>query len=194
MSRNKDMDTHGFCKTERLAISPKKILLVGTLGSGKTTIADCLARDTGFPYASIDDCRIRYGDGTFSGEDSAWDHFLESCSRSTPAILEFSGMGPHTREVRDSLLRSTIPVAVIWLMLPQGTCIARAAKRQNKIPFPYPLAPVEYAVPAIHDAIEDAWETIWSREPGFHATRQDFLSTTSVAGMYSAIREICSAL
>ena len=65
-----------FCNAERLVIGPQKILLIGTLGSGKTTLAELLARDTGFPYASIDVCRIRYGDGTVSGEDSALDHFL----------------------------------------------------------------------------------------------------------------------
>jgi len=69
------MDVHGLSAKE-LEIKPQKVLLIGTLGSGKTTLAEYLARDTGFPYASIDGCRIRYGDGTVSGEDSAWDHFL----------------------------------------------------------------------------------------------------------------------
>lgn len=93
----------------RLGLSPQKILVIGTLGSGKTTLAKYLKRDTGFQYASIDECRIRFGDGTVSGEDCAWD-------------------------------------------------------------------------------------SVWSREPGFHATRQEFRSTTSVGDMYSVLREICSGL
>ena len=64
------------------------------MGSGKTTLAEYLARDTGFPYASIDECRIRYDDNTVSGEDCAWDHFLEICAKPSPAVLEFSGCGP----------------------------------------------------------------------------------------------------
>ena len=184
------MDAHDL-SAEGPEIKPKKILIVGTLGSGKTTIAELLARDTGFPYASIDGCRIRYGDGTVYGEERAWDHFLEICRRAAPGILEFCGMGPRVEEVRDNLLCSTVPVSVIWLVLPLETCITRALQRQKKIPSPYRWAPVEYSAPLIHDGIDIAWEIIWSGEPHFHATRQEFSGTTSVDEMYSAIREIC---
>jgi hypothetical protein len=102
-------------------------------------------------------------------------------------------MGPNVEEVRDDLLLSRIPVSVIWLVLPLDTCIARASKRQRKIPFPFPWAPIAYSVPLIHDEIEFAWDSIWSREPHFHATRQEFSGTASVDEMYSAIREICSS-
>jgi hypothetical protein len=33
------MDPHDFCNPEKPAISPRKILLIGTLGSGKTIVA-----------------------------------------------------------------------------------------------------------------------------------------------------------
>jgi hypothetical protein len=187
------MDPHDFCIPERLVISPRKILLIGTLGSGKTTIAEYLAQDTGFLYASIDECRVRYADGTVEGEDSAWDHFLELCGRSAPQILEFSGGGPRVDEVRTNLLDSTIPVSVIWLVLPPGTCITRALQRQKNIPAPFPWGPVEYSVPAINNSIEFAWDNVWSREPGFRATRQEFGSSVSVGEMYSVVREICLA-
>ena len=188
------MDSHGFCNAERLVISPQKVLIIGTLGSGKTTLAEYLARDTGFPYASIDECRIRYGDGTVSGEDSAWDHFLEFCRKPSPGILEFCGLGPHVEEVRENLLCSTIPVSVIWLVLPLDICITRALQRKKNIPSPFPWGPVGYSVPAIHDSIGFAWDSVWSREPGFHATRQILGRTTSIAEMYSVIREICLRL
>ena len=188
------MSRRVFKKKERLLFSPRKILIIGTLGSGKTTLAEYLAQDTGFPYASIDECRIRFGDGTFSGENCAWDHFLEICGSSTPAILEFSGGGPHVDKVKKNLLCSTIPVSVIWLILPMDACITRAMQRQKNIPAPFPWGPIEYSVPAIHDSIEFAWDSVWSREPGFHATRQVFRSTTSVAEMYSVIKRDLFAL
>jgi hypothetical protein len=181
-----------FCNAERLVFGPQKVLLIGKLGSGKTTLAEYLAQDTGFPYLSIDECRIRYGDGTVSGEDSAWDHFLEFCRKPSPGILEFCGLGPHVEEVRDDLLCSSVPVSVIWLVLPLDTCITRASQRQKTIPSPFPWAPVAYSVPLIHDEIGFAWDTVWSRESHFHATRQEFPGTASVDETYSAIREICS--
>jgi hypothetical protein len=172
-------------------IKPQKILLIGTLGSGKTTIAQRLARDTGLPYESIDDCRIRYGDGTVEGEERAWENFLAACRKPAPGILEFSGMGPHAENVREDLLCSGIPVSLIWLVLPLEICIARAMQRLKKIPSPFPWAPVTYSAPLIHDEIEFSWEYIWSRESRFHATRLEFPGTASVEEMYSAVREIC---
>ena len=182
------MDSHGL-SAEGRKIKPRKILIIGTLGSGKTTLAELLARDTGYPYASIDTCRIHYGDGTPSGEERAWENFLAICRKPAPGILEFSGMGPHVEEVRSNLLCSTIPVSVIWLVLPLDTCIARASQRQKKIPSPFPWAPVAYSVPLIHDGIEYAWNIIWSNESHFHVILQEFPGTTSVDEMYSAIRE-----
>jgi hypothetical protein len=187
------MDARGV-SAEKPKIKPQKILLIGTLGSGKTTVAQRLARDTGFPYASIDGCRIRYGDGTAGGEERAWEHFLAICRRPAPGILECCGLGPRVEEIRDDLLCSTVPVSLIWLVLPPDTCIARAVQRQKKIPSPFPWAPVAYSVPLIHEGIGFAWEIVWSREPQFHATRQEFPGTASVDEMYSAIREICSSL
>ena len=185
-----DMDAHHLSE-EALEIKPRKILLIGTLGSGKTTVARRLARDTGLPHVSIDGCRIRYGDGTVTGEERAWEKFLAICRRPAPGILEFSGMGPHAEDVREDLLCSGIPVSVIWLVLPPGTCIARALQRKKKIPYPFPWAPVEDSVPLIHDEIEFSWEFIWSRESRFHATRLEFSGTDSVDEMYAAVRETC---
>jgi hypothetical protein len=94
-------------------------------------------------------------------------------------------------EIRDDLLCSTVPVSLIWLVLPPDTCIARASQRQKTIPYPFPWAPVTCSVPLIHDEIGLAWDIIWSRESQFHATRQEFPGTASVDEIYSAIREIC---
>lgn len=185
------MTPHDFSNTKTPVIAPQKILLIGTLGSGKTTLAELLSRDTGFPYASIDESRIRFGDGTMSGEDCAWDHFLEDCSRPAPGILEFSGMGPHAEDVRNALIDSAMPVLVIWLVLPPDTCITRAMQRQKNIPAPYPWGSIESSVPAMHASIEFLWDAVWSREPCFHAMRQEFLRTTSVDEMYAALRKTC---
>jgi hypothetical protein len=122
------------------------------------------------------------------GEERAWEHFLAACRKPSPGILEFCGLDPHVDEVREALLESGIPVTVIWLVLPPETCIARAVHRKKKIPAPFPWAPVADAVPFIHEGIDFAWEILWSREPAFHAVRQEFPGIASVDGMYSIIR------
>jgi GTPase SAR1 family protein len=168
-----------------------KILLIGTPGSGKTTLAEHLARDFSLPYVSIDECRILYSDGTIVGENCAWDHFLDQCTIPGPCILEFSGMGPHAREVRDALIQSAVPVRVVWLVLPEIICKTRAIQRRKTIPFPYPLAPIGHAIPAIHAAIEDIWETIWNTEPRFRAMRLEFSGTEHPDEVCSVVRRTC---
>ncbi len=157
-----------------MAIGKMKILIIGTLGVGKTTLARALSHETGYPYTSIDDCRIGYSDGTIVGEETAWRYFLKACSDISPAILEFSGGGPYVCPVRDALLSSKMPVAIIWVDFPHDLCIERASKRESIVPAPYVWAPIDYSVPAIHSGIEVAWEEIWSFEPSFHARRMAF--------------------
>ena len=171
--------------------NPGKILLISTLGSGKTTLAELLARDYCIPFASIDACRVRYGDGTMDGEDCAYDHFLARCKKPGPCIIEFSGIGPHVRDVRDALIQSGTPVMVVWLVLPEIVCITRTKRRRKTIAFPYFPAPPESAVPAIHAAIEKAWKTLWSTEPGFRATRLEFSGTEPPDEVCSVVRSIC---
>jgi len=165
----------------------RKILLIGTLGAGKTTIALDLAKKTGYPYTSIDECRIQYSDSTVHGEDSAWWHFLAACADPAQGILEFSGGGPHVCEVREALLNSGLPVSIIWLDLPLDTCIERASLRQNNVPAPFPWGPIGTSVRAIYSGIESAWKTLWSVEPRFHATRMKLQGITPSS-------EVCAAV
>jgi hypothetical protein len=164
--------------SEPFTIGMMKILIIGTLGAGKTTLARALSQETGYPYASIDDCRIRYSDGTTDGEDAAWRSFLRACRDPSSGILEFSGGGPHVSEVRDALLSSGIAVSVIWIDISHDLCIERASKRENVIPAPFVWAPIEYSVVAIHSGIETAWERVWNAEPGFCARRMVFSRDT----------------
>jgi len=194
LEKEQNMDPLDFCNPEKFIISPRKILLIGTMGSGKTTVAEHLARDTGFSYASIDACRMKFGDGTMDGEDLAWDHFLGSCANPLPAILEFSGCGPHADEVHYALRDSGVPVTIVWLVLPVETCIIRALLRKKNVPAPYLWAPIESAIPVFHDAIGDSWERTWSREPAFQALRQEFSGSDSAFRIYSDIRKSCLSL
>lgn len=168
------MEKQEYGSQTQLVIGKMKILIIGTLGAGKTTLARALSHEIGHPYTSIDDCRIGYSDGTIDGEETAWGYFLKACSDPSPAILEFSGMGPYASLVRDALLSSKSSVAIIWIGFPHDLCIERATKQEIIIPAPYVWAPIDYSVPAIQSGIEFAWEEMWTKEPSFHAMRMAF--------------------
>ena len=157
-----------------LSIQTLKVLIIGTLGAGKTTLAQALSQKTRYPYVSIDDCRIRYSDGTFEGEDAAWQYFLKACSDPSPGILEFSGGGPHVCEVSVSLLLSKMSILIIWIDMPHDLCIERASKRNIIIPAPFIWDEIDKSVPAIHSGILIAWERIWTAEPDFCTRRMVF--------------------
>lgn len=164
-----------------------KVLIIGTLGAGKTTLAQALSQEIGYPYVSIDDCRIRYSDGTIEGEDAAWQNFLMACCDPSPGILEFSGGGPHVYEVRDSLHCSGMNILIIWIDMPHDLCIKRASKRSVVIPAPFVWADIDFSVPAIHSSIIVAWERVWSTEPDFCAWRMVFSQDISSHEIYQMV-------
>ncbi len=181
------MEKQEYGSQTQLVIGKMKILIIGTLGAGKTTLARALSHEIGHPYTSIDDCRIGYSDGTIDGEETAWRYFLKVCSDPSPAILEFSGMGSYACLVRDALLSSKMPVAIIWIDVPHDLCIDRATKREIIIPAPYVWAPIDYSVPAIQSGIEIAWEEIWSAKPSFHARRMTFSRDALSSEVYTRV-------
>jgi hypothetical protein len=77
----------------------KKILLIGNLSSGKTTLAQELQNHINLPTFGIDDCRRKISDGSMTGELQAWAKFIEFCESQEENILEFSGAGPQVHSV-----------------------------------------------------------------------------------------------
>lgn len=166
----------------------KKILLIGTLGSGKTTIARLSSNATGFGMTSIDDCRERFGDGTVTGEYRAWTCFIGACNDRKPAILEFSGGGPHVYAVRQALLQSGVPIHVIWLDPPLETCIKRASNRAKEVPTPYPWGPIDESATMIYQGIVSAWDGVWTERPEINAVRMKLKGTERAAEVFKMIQ------
>ncbi|NMB79589.1 MAG: ATP-binding protein [Methanomicrobiales archaeon] len=193
-SRETERNEREHTSRFRLALAPGKILIIGTMGSGKTTLAGRLARDTGFLSESIDACRIRYGDGTTAGEELAWDQFLKACRSQESVILEFSGCGPHVEEVRDNLRSSGMRVSILWLAIPLESCIARSLQREQDVPYPYLWVPVEDAVPAFDYALSIAWEKVWCRVPGFQVMKFAFPGTAPASEISAVTRNVFMAL
>ncbi|MFX0066756.1 MAG: hypothetical protein ACFFC7_31855 [Candidatus Hermodarchaeota archaeon] len=113
-----------------------KILILGNIGAGKTTIAKKIQSEFSFNLCTIDDCRRLYGDGTVPGEYLALYHFLQSCLKKGDTILEFTGAGCHKFAIKKALEDSTDLVLVIFVQVAIPICQKRIAPRQWDIPIP----------------------------------------------------------
>jgi hypothetical protein len=113
-----------------------KLLVIGNVAAGKSTVCSALQRLLPWPPHSIDACRRTYSDGSPSGELRAWANFLEHAAHPGPAILECTGLGPHVALLRLALLRSGCRVAAAWVRTPLDTCMRRAEARHVNVPYP----------------------------------------------------------
>ena len=166
---------------------PTKILIIGTMGSGKTTVTQIISQKTGFPCHSIDQCRREYGDGTVSGEYLAQTSFMKACSSAIGTVLEFSGCGDHYEWVGTALSESQIPVYVVWLDVPLSLCRRRIQNRENQVPFPIPWGDPVQSVFVMNLAIEETWKTFWSQKETFHPSRLFFDEHHSPEGIADTI-------
>ncbi|EOA6587755.1 hypothetical protein ACH7VG_003370 [Vibrio vulnificus] len=84
------------------------IYIFGNLNSGKTTLSKQIqGRLPDFIYLSLDEYRIRFGDGTEQGEQLACEHFLAAVKQQENAIVEFTGYGQTASLLTNQLDRKT---------------------------------------------------------------------------------------
>lgn len=131
-----------------------KLLIVGNIGSGKSTAARRLSEALSCPAYGIDDARVEYGNGSPAGEARAWGAFLEVAERKESCLLECSGAGPFTNLLRLALERSVVPWAVIFVQTPVAECLARVDVRGLKAPYPEYDVPFEHVIPSVARLLE----------------------------------------
>lgn len=179
----------------KLALTPSrekgpKILMIGTLGAGKTTFAEYVSKRMGIPYIGIDDCRRQVGDGTFEGEYRAWARFIDVCSAPEASILEFTGGGPHAYAVQSALVQSGMPVYVIWLDPTLDICIQRASGRTQDVPAPYIWGDISKSTPQIRKGVERAWMKEWMMASNFHLLRMEMKSEKTLAEQFDSLMDL----
>ena len=167
-----------------------KILIIGTLGAGKTTFAKYVSNKMEIPFTGIDDCRRQLGDETFAGEYRAWARFIEICSAPEASILEFSGGGPHVYAVRSALVKSGMPIYVIWLDLALDVCIQRASGRAQVVPAPYIWGDISTSTPEIHRGVERAWIKEWNVISEFHLLHLEMASELTLDEQFNALMDL----
>jgi hypothetical protein len=134
-----------------------KILITGNIGAGKTTLCKALSKASGWRAFGIDDARRIASDGSPHGEALAWAKFLEHAQAPDDMILEYTGCGPNSHLVSESLRRSGSRVLKVALDLSVADCAKRIAQRTWDIPYPFAKLPDEPLLQQIHHDLAGEW-------------------------------------
>lgn len=80
-----------------------KILLIGNIGSGKTTLGKKIQEITGYKFVQIDEIREKYLEKKVSKEYYCIYEFLKAIENNDNIILEFTGAGCHKFAIKRAL-------------------------------------------------------------------------------------------
>lgn len=142
-----------------------KLLVIGNIGAGKSTLAAALAARLNWPFVSIDGCRLAVADGSAEGELRAWARLTRAAARPYSLVLECTGVGPQMPLLRVALRESGSRIGVLIVRTPAELCRTRASGRRTCPPYP------AFGIPA-EDAIGDVGAAL-DRETGPGGTWTD---------------------
>lgn len=150
------------------AFGARRVLFVGSIGAGKTTLATPIARNLGVPYVGIDAFRWRHGDGTWDGETKALLAF--SGAWNLPGVFDATGTGPLGQFIRRQ--QSLQPVdLVVRVHADAAVARCRVDGRAERAPAPWkPRAP-QVAIAMMNAELDEfvgAGATQWDGTPVWH--------------------------
>ncbi|QRO00680.1 hypothetical protein JRI60_17425 [Archangium violaceum] len=140
-----------------------KVLIVGNIGSGKSTFAHALGTALGWRRYGIDEARQAHGDGSPAGEARAWAAFLERAESDSSILLECTGAGPFMDLLRLALRRSGHAWTLLWVDTPPEECLRRVERRGLAIPYPDFGVPISQVIPGVARNLARALEESWPR-------------------------------
>ena len=90
-----------------------KILIIGNIGSGKTTLGKKIQEISGYEFVQIDELREEYMNNSVSGEYYSLYKFIKNIEDNNNLILEFTGVGCHKYAIKRTLELSNDKIIVI---------------------------------------------------------------------------------
>ena len=91
-----------------------KILIIGNIGCGKTTLGNRLNKELGYKFVQIDETRSKYlKEKKVSLEYLSLYYFIKSIEENENVILEFTGVGCHKYAIRRALELTRDSVLVV---------------------------------------------------------------------------------
>ena len=115
-----------------------KILLIGNIGSGKTTLGKKIQEFTGFKFIQIDEIREKFFDKKVSEEYYCLYEFIKAIENTNNVILEFTGAGCHKFAVKRALELSNDKVIIIRCNTRKfSTILERLKDKELNMSFPF---------------------------------------------------------
>ncbi|MDI1254554.1 MAG: hypothetical protein PSV16_00510 [Flavobacterium sp.] len=114
-----------------------KIIILGNIGSGKTTILKKLNQNIHFDEVIIDEFRIKYGDNSLEGETLAREHFYSVIKENKNQFIECTGVGDVATKLYQQLKEYNEHILLLILLAHKEICLERIENRIWNIPFPF---------------------------------------------------------
>ena len=115
-----------------------KIILIGNIGAGKTTIANLiLEKYKEADFVSIDGIRKKHGDGTKEKEIYCKEKFIQAIDFNCKLqIIELTGVGELGEKLFALLANYKQPILVFHLIASESELLNRIDKKKWDTPFP----------------------------------------------------------
>ena len=108
-----------------------KILIIGNIGSGKTTLGKKIQEITGFKFVQIDELREKYLNNSVSGEYYSLHKFLKEIEDNENLILEFTGVGCHKYAIKKDLELNSDKIIIILCNTRDFNSILKRIENKN---------------------------------------------------------------
>lgn len=142
-----------------------KILIIGNIGSGKTTLGKKIQELTGYKFVQIDELREKYLNNSVSGEYYSLHKFIKEIEDYENLILEFTGVGCHKYAIKRTFELGNDNILVILCKTRNlDLILKRIDDKTFSYIHPFDLNPKEHSQYIRQELKQDLKDNFWNCE------------------------------
>jgi len=152
-----------------------KILIIGNIGSGKTTLGKKIQELTGYKFVQIDKLREKYLNNSVSGEYYSLYKLIKKIEVNQNLILEFTGVGCHKFAIKRALeIENSNIIVILCKNRDFNLILERLENKQFNFSSPLNVDIKEHAVFVQEELCKDLENEYWNcKEFEFHEVFMD---------------------